>query len=232
MERRSFLNRTVADWFVVVIILYLLAADSVYVLADSPFTQVGPPLFRNETYDGIGFGAGVAISRNGQVAVVLGSRLKGGSVWMLQYTSSQWTFVAQLTPDDLPLGASLAGRSVSISQDGKYVAFGSESDYIGSTGSAWVFNRTSDTAWTQMGSLIRPLTAAAGDYWGRSLSLANDGTTLVLGSRTQASASVFTLKENGSWTQTAAPISSQSSSTVQDVSCSLNGNGTYMALGV
>ena len=213
-----------------IILVYLVVAESVDA-SSSPFTQVGPPLITGEPR--ARFGDGVAVSKNGQIAAVLASNK--AYVSMLQYNSSQWVFLARLTPYDLPRHhAASAARSVSISHDGTYVAFGSDVDYYHeSTGSAWVFNRTSDTNWEQMGSMIRPSTAEVDDHWAASLSLANDGRTLALGSPERNSLYVFTLNNYGVWTESPDPLHSTDGSNPsnQGISCALNEDGTLLAFG-
>ena len=95
--------------------------------------------------------------------------------------ASGWTEVAKLTADD---GAGGDWFGISVSIDGDTVVIGSQRDADNGieSGSAYVFTR--DTAgdlassWTQFAKLTAG-DGAAGDYFGRSVSI--DGDTMVIG---------------------------------------------------
>ena len=131
------------------------------------------------------FGFSVSISSDGTTALI-GAYLdddKGansGSAYVFKYNGTSWTQQAKLTAPD---GAASDGfgYSVSISSDGTTALIGAYYDDDKGTdgGSAYVF-KYNGTAWAQQAKLTAS-DGAAGDQFGRSVSISSDGTTALIG---------------------------------------------------
>lgn len=123
----------------------------------------------------------VALSHNGTVVAVgysIGNQqlADGGSVSIWQLNGEQWT----------RLGASLLGEekggefgfSIGLSADGKIVAVGAPHGLSG--GSVHVFEYTGRGQWQRLGQTLRGVLPTM--YFGFSLDLSPDGSTIVIGS--------------------------------------------------
>jgi hypothetical protein len=149
------------------------------------------------------FGASVAI--DGNTAVVgAPDHGNGGTVYVFTLSGSTWTQQAELTAADAASGDSF-GVSVAIS--GTTIAVGDGNHKVGNNaaqGAVYVFTQNG-TTWSQQQELTAS-DGAANDRFG--LSVALDGTTLVVGSdahqvgsnAAQGAAYVFT-SSNSTWTQ-------------------------------
>ncbi len=154
-------------------------------LGPASFTQQGPKLTpEGELGDG-DFGDSVALSADGNTAVV-GAPLDGelhGAAWIFKRSGSSWTQSAELQgaegePSGSPDGVAFGG-SVAISADGATVLIGGFGD-SGDTGAAWVFANEAGS-WQQQGSKLAGAEEAGKGKFGRSVALSADGSTAVVG---------------------------------------------------
>ena len=143
------------------------------------------------------FGTSVSIDGIGNV-VVVGAPSRGSQFWVngnvpgkafvYEYDGSTWNETAVLSPLD---GAAydMFGVSVSISKDGQYIAVGARKhNFSGldpaipgnSLGSVYIYKKVSNN-WTFMAK-ITPSLPGNFSYFGNSVSLNTDGSTLVVGS--------------------------------------------------
>ena len=143
------------------------------------------------------FGSSVALSANGNTALVGGDQDNGGAgaAWVFGRLGSTWSELGgKLTGD----AGSMFGGSVALSADGSTALIGGDQDASGS-GAAWVFTPASPT-WTQQGP---KLTGDAGAQFGDSVALSADGNTALIGGdqdNLNGAAWVFT-RAGTSWTQ-------------------------------
>jgi hypothetical protein len=165
-----------------------VGAAWVFARSGSTWTQQGPKLTASdETGDG-GFGWGVALSSDGNIALIGGpgdnsitGRGSVGAAWVFDRSGSTWTQQgSKLVPSDETPG-SCAGQSVALSADANTALIGGPCDDPsgpGTQGAAWVFAR-SGSAWTQQG---HKLTVAAGDIGmvGSSVALSSEGNTVLI----------------------------------------------------
>jgi hypothetical protein len=175
-------------------------------LVTYPFVQQGEKLTSSEMTEHAEQGYSVALSANGDTALVGARGYNGlaGAAWVYVRSGSTWTEQAKLVGAH---GGTLAeqGFSVALSADGNTaligapVDAGAEEKYYGA---AWVFTR-SGTSWSEQQKLVA--TGSSTDaQQGHSVSLSASGNTALIGAEDNESgvgaAWVFT-REAGSWTQ-------------------------------
>ena len=157
----------------------------VFVRSGPTWTQQGEKLTVSaEEPQFVGFGASVALSADGNTALVGGpddDNGQTGAVWVFTRTGSVWTPQALLTGGEATEGASF-GASVALSADGNTALVGGGGD-DGQIGAAWVFAR-SGASWTQQGPKISRGEEACPCDFGVSVALSGDGDTALIGSQT------------------------------------------------
>lgn len=133
------------------------------------------------------FGSSIGIADDGTTAVVGAARderAEGdatGSAYVFERADGVWRQQAKLTPSDEAVGGGFGG-SVGVTGDGKTAVVGAslDDDPNGDrAGSAYAFERA-DGAWRQRAKLT-PSDGDDLDYFGRSVGLADDGSTVVVG---------------------------------------------------
>ncbi len=144
-------------------------------------TQQGPKLTGGEELGAGRFGRSVALSADGNTALVGGPRDNGevGAAWVFVRSGSTWTQQAKLTltgAEEIDEGH--FGRSVALSADGDTALIGAPND-SGGLGAAWVFTRSGST-WTQQTKLTGA-NESGGGWFGRSVALSADGDTALVG---------------------------------------------------
>ena len=186
--------------------------------------------------DGAGndqFGRSVAISGNGNTAIVGSYRnnTSKGSAYIYTRSGSTWTQQAKIAANDA-VSNDWFGFSVSISNDGNTAIVGAYVDDNG-RGSAYIFTRSGST-WTQQAKLVAS-DAADGDWFGYSLAISGDGNTAIVGARNDDSAkgSAYIYTRTGStWTQQAKLIASDGAGNDRfGFSVAISGDGNTVILG-
>jgi hypothetical protein len=154
-----------------------VGAAWVYTRSGSTWTQEGSKLTgAGETGNGY-FGQSVALSADGNTALIGGQYDNGsvGAAWVFTRSGSTWTAQgAKLT------GSGWFGYSVALSADGNTALIGGNKDN-GGIGAAWVFTRSGST-WTQEGAKLTGAgaTGTTGNF-GTSVALSADGNTALIG---------------------------------------------------
>jgi hypothetical protein len=174
----------------------------VFTRSGSSWALQGPKLVGSgQSGDGQFFGASVALSADGNTALIGGSQdnFSNGAAWVFTRSGSTWTQQgAKLTGTGVS-GVAFFGASVALSADGNTALIGG---YL--NGAAWVFTR-SGSSWTQQGA---ELTAGEGEF-GRSVALSADGNTALIGAPRESAAAgsawVFT-RSGSTWTQQGAKL--------------------------
>jgi hypothetical protein len=165
---------------------------------------------KEETEEG-GFGGSVALSSNGDTALVGGAGDNGraGAVWVFTRSEGKWTQQgAILTGGKEETGAAEFGSSVALSGEGNTALIGGWEDDL-TEGAAWVFTR-SEGKWTQQGAKLTGGKEQAGiaDF-GFSVALSAEGSTALIGGPADAgdfgAVWVFTRSE-GKWAQQGAKL--------------------------
>ena len=180
-------------------------AGAAYPLRIDPLIQQGEKLTGGgETGDG-GFGFSVALSADGNTALVgapAESPGDAGAAWVFTRSGSTWTQQGEkLTPSD-ESSVGEFGYSVALSQDGNTALITGPGNE-GGAGAAWVFTRSGST-WTQQGGKITGGEESGTSNFGYSAALSGDGNTALIGGTADdhgaGAAWVFTRSE-GSWSQ-------------------------------
>jgi GH24 family phage-related lysozyme (muramidase) len=156
-----------------------------------------------------------------------------GHVRVYSWNGSAWTKLG----DDIDGEAALdSSGSVSLSSDGTTVAIGAYNNdgSASNAGHVRVYS-WNGSAWTKLGDDIDG--EAANDYFGNSVSLSSDGTTLAIGAYANDgngnnSGHVRVYSWNGSvWTKLGDDIDGETASDFSGYSVSLSSDGTTVAIG-
>jgi IPT/TIG domain len=165
-----------------------VGAAWVFTRAGSTWTQQGGKLSGEHVCDGGGgFGASVALSADGDTALIGGPDGCGdaGAAWVYTRSgSTSWTQQGKLTGG----GEDFAffGASVALSADGNTALIGGPGHRnVGgpgydSGGAAWVYTRSGST-WTQQGGKLTGGGETGGGEFGAAVALAADGDTALIG---------------------------------------------------
>jgi hypothetical protein len=161
-----------------------IAAGAVWIWTRSPagvWTQQGPKLVGTGAAGIAAQGSGVALSADGNTAIVGGySDHSGvGAVWFWTRSGGVWSQVGNKLIATGAIGESQQGAAVSLSADGKTLVVGGPGDNFG-TGAAWVWKR-SGNAFTQLGTKLVGSGAAGFATQGYSAALSGDGRTAIVG---------------------------------------------------
>jgi hypothetical protein len=171
----------------------------------SAWTQQGPKLSAGEETANGQFGTRVALSADGNTALIGGPNDNAGTgaAWIFTHRSQTWARAARLTPSD-ETGSGAFGASVALSADGRIALIGAPNDDK-ARGAAWLFTGA-ESRYRQHGSKLTPAGATADGAFGTSLALAGNGTTAVIGAvgDNHAAGAVWIFSRSGShWTQQA-----------------------------
>ncbi len=147
----------------------------------STWTQQSVPLHSSgEVGDGE-FGSSVALSADGNTALIGGRSDNGGvgAAWVFTRSGSTWTQDGGklLAMDEV--GDGYFGSTVALSADGNAALIGGEDDN-GGVGAAWVF-APSGVGWAQDGSKLTGDGEVGDGYLGSSVALSADGNTALIG---------------------------------------------------
>lgn len=185
------------------LLLHIDTRGAAYPVRVDPLVQQGPKL-EAEGETGAGrFGRSVALSADGNAALVSAPHNggKSGAVWVFQRSGTTWTKQAAL---EIPKGEGdgYLGRSVAISEDGNTALIGAGSNHP-EVGAAWVFTR-SGSSWEQQGAKLTPTDEAGKGYFGTAVALSGDGNTALIGGPADeggiGAAWVFT-RSDSTWAQ-------------------------------
>jgi len=153
---------------------------------------------------------GRSISISGDTAIVGANGdddngISSGSAYVfVRDTAGDWTEQQKLLASD-GAASDVFGESVSISGDTAIVGARGDDDNGSNSGSAYVFVRDTAGVWTEQQKLLAS-DGAAGDYFGRSVSISGD--TVIVGAywdddngTSSGSAYVFVRDTAGDWTE-------------------------------
>ena len=185
------------------LLLRVVDREARYPLRIDPFMQQGAKLTGTGASGASGFGLSVALSQDGNTALIGGGGDNTGAAWVFVRSGGTWS---QQGPPLTPAGTSASiefGTSVALSADGNTALIGAQEDGINAPGSAWVFVR-SGGSWSQQGPRLTPNDESAPTFFGRSVALSGDGNTALIGgpvdSGDTGAAWVFT-RSGGTWSQ-------------------------------
>src|SRR5262245_6593440 len=201
--------------------------------ADDTLRASEPPL-------PLGQGMAVALSADGNTAIVGGWRSEGA--WVYKRSGEVWTQQGKKLVGSGAVGNSRQGMSVALSADGSTAIVGGWSDN-GKTGAAWVFVRKGEL-WTQQGKKLVGTDAVGRAQQGMSVALSADGNTALVGGPGDnpwdhsaafglgavGAAWVFT-RSGGVWSQQGNKLVSGTGSARQGVSVALSADGNLAVVG-
>ncbi len=180
-----------------------------YPVRIDPFVQQGEPLSGSGETGGGEFGVSVAVSADGNTALIGGAHDNGkslgaGAAWVFTRSGETWSQQGEKLTGAGEVGEGTFGRSVALSADGNTALVGGEWDN-GLHGAAWVFTRSGGT-WTRQGE---KLTVGEQVALGRAVALSGDGNTAVIGgpiaNHRAGAAWVFT-RSGETWSRQGGPL--------------------------
>jgi hypothetical protein len=180
----------------------------VFTRSGETWSQQGGKLTGTGEIEGGWFGDRVALSANGDTALVGGPQDHHdvGAAWVFTRSGSTWTQQgSKLAGAGETTGEGYFGESVALSGDGKTALIGGPGDN-NYAGAAWVFTRSGST-WAQQGSKLTAKEEAAQGNFGTSVALSEDGNTALIGAgliggigTSEAAAWAFT-RSGSTWAQ-------------------------------
>jgi hypothetical protein len=190
-----------------------------YTRTNGIWTQQGGKIPNPENFNPSMFGNAIALSADGNVAVVGGKANNNntGAAWVFVRSNGTWTQQGdKLAATDSGLD-SYVGCSVGISADGNLVMVGGYGDN-NNTGAVWAFLKNG-TSWTQQGSKLIGSGNTGAAQRGQSLALSADGNTLISGGNTDNTS------VGGVWVFTACAITETLPATlIKATDATLNGS--------
>jgi antibiotic biosynthesis monooxygenase (ABM) superfamily enzyme len=171
------------------------------------WTQQGSKMVGTGAVGHAGQGVSVALSADGNTAIVGGSgdNSDTGAAWVYTHSGGLWTQQDSKLVGTGAVGHAGQGISVALSDDGNTAVVGGVGDNSGS-GAAWAHTR-SGTNWTQQGSKLVGTGAVGHAGQGHSVALSADGNTAIVGGLTDnkvTGAAWVHTRSGGVWTR--APV--------------------------
>jgi subtilisin-like proprotein convertase family protein len=215
-----------------------VGAAWVFTRSDTVWTQQGSKLVGTGAVGGSNQGGSVALSADGNTALVggYGDNSFAGAVWVYSRNGMVWNQQGPKLVGTGAVGNASQGRSVSLSADGNTAVVGGNNDNV-DAGATWVFTRD-DTVWTQDGPKLTGSGAIGNSFQGRSVSVSGNGTIAIVGgTRDNASAGAtweFTRTSSG-WYQEGVKFVGTGAvgglPAEQGVSVSISGDGNTALVG-
>ncbi len=152
----------------------------VFTRSGSTWTQQGSKLTGGGEAEAGEFGRSVALSADGNTALVGGpeGNIGTGAAWVFTRSGTTWTEQAKLAAGG-ESGGGLFGFSVALGENGDTALIGGPRDDNG-VGAAWVFTRSGST-WSQQGSKLTGSGENGAGEFGDSVALAANGNSGLIG---------------------------------------------------
>jgi phosphodiesterase/alkaline phosphatase D-like protein len=187
-----------------------VGAAWVFTRSGSTWTQQGPKLTAGGEVGAALFGYAVALSSDGNTALIGGGadKSRAGAAWVFTRSGSTWTQQgSKLTPSG-ETGAGQFGYALALSSDGNTALIAAGADNT-NVGAAWTFTRSGST-WSQLGSKLTASEEIGEGHFGCcSVGLSGDGTTALIPSDADnagvGAAWEFT-RSGATWTQEGSKI--------------------------
>ncbi len=153
----------------------------VYTRTGRSWAQQGSKLTGTGSAAGSTFGASVALSGDGNTALVggWGDSKNTGAAWVFTRSGGKWTQQGEKLTGAGESGEGLFGFHVALSADGNTALIGGPNDHKG-TGAAWVFTR-SGGSWTEQGKKLTGAGSVGEAAFGDDVALSGDGNTALIG---------------------------------------------------
>jgi hypothetical protein len=216
-----------------------VGAAWVYVRSGGVWSQQGSKLVGTGAVDHAQQGRSVAISADGNTAIVGGptDNYYAGAAWVYTRSGGVWAQQGSRLVGTGAIGNAYQGDSVAISGDGNIAIVGGSGDNDNS-GATWVFAR-SGGVWSQQGAKLVGTGAAGPAEQGQSVALSGDGDTALVGgsydNSCDGAAWVFT-RSGGVWSQQGSKLTGsgaieRSFCVVQGHSVAISGDGNIAIVG-
>jgi hypothetical protein len=155
----------------------------VYTRSGGVWTQQGSKLVGTGAVGNASQGVSVALSADGNTAIVGGytDNSNAGAAWVYTRSGGVWTQQGSKLVGTGAVGNAEQGICVALSADGNTAIVGGLTDDSG-TGAVWVYTR-SGGAWAQQGSKLVGTGAVGNAEQGSHVALSADGNTAMLGGR-------------------------------------------------
>jgi hypothetical protein len=208
----------------------------VFIRSGGVWTQQGNKLVGTGAVGAASQGWSVALSADGNTAIVGGNNDNGGAgaAWVFTRSGGVWTPQGNKLVGTDAVGAAQQGFSVALSADGNTAIVGGNNDNS-NAGAAWVFTR-SGGVWSQQGNKLVGTVAVGAAQQGASVALSDDGDTAIVGGNLDNSnagaAWVFT-RSGGVWSQQGAKLvgTGAVNPAFQGISVALSADGNTAIVG-
>jgi len=214
------------------LLIHVDARGARYPLRIDPFVQQGEKLTGAGEIEGGQFGFSVALSADGNTALIGGAHNNAsrGAVWVFTRAGSVWTLQKMLSPAGLA-EFSYFGESVSLSADGNTALIGGDGDSSGK-GAAWVYVRSGST-WQAQGAKLTGAGESGPGAFGLSAALSADGNTAVIGGAVDnsgAGAAWIFARSGSTWSQQGSKLTGAAVSEF-GVDVAMSGDGQTALIG-
>ncbi len=214
----------------------ITGAAWVYIRSNGVWAQQGNKLFGTGTVGSAAQGFSVALSDDGNTAIVGGpfDNRMTGAAWIYTRSGGVWAQQGSKLVGAGAVGNARQGVSVALSADGSTAIMGGSADNT-DTGAAWIFTR-SGGVWSQQGNKLVGTGAVGNAGQGRSVALSDDGSTAIVGGLADnadiGAAWVFT-RSGGVWTQQGSKLVGTGTvgAASQGSSVALSGSGNTAIVG-
>ncbi len=182
------------------------------------------------------FGTAVALSADGNVALIGGSNDSAGvgAAWVFTRLNNMWSIQGKLSGKN-SVGFPSQGVSVALSGDGNTALVGGLGDNS-SIGAVWAYGRNKNGIWSQNGNKLVGSGYSGLSQQGYSLGISSDGKTAIVGgSQDNNGQGAFWIYKNttGSWVQQGNKVTDATILNAnQGSAVALNADGTTAIVGV
>lgn len=211
----------------------------VFIRSGNTWTQQGGALFGANAVGAANEGYSVALSADGNTAVIGASNDNSyvGASWVFSRSAGVWTQQGDKLVGTGYTGQSFQGSGVAISADGSTLITGGRGDnnYVGA---AWVFSR-SGSSWVQQGGKLTGSDAVVtGNFLnqGSSIALSADGNTALVGgagdNNSKGAAWVYA-RSGGTWSQQGSKLTANTGTVYPTMgsSVALSADGNLALIG-
>jgi hypothetical protein len=184
-------------------------AAYVFTRSGTSWSQQGPALHAATPMTGDAFGDSVALSGDGNTALIGADGIGIGSAYVFARSGTSWSQQGPALHAATPMTGDAFGHSVALSGDGNTALVGAvgAGAAFSLTGAAFVFAR-SGTMWNQQAMLNAP-SPTAGDQFGASVALSSNGNTALVGAfgKNASLGAAYAFTRSGtSWSPTPAVL--------------------------
>ena len=181
-----------------------IGAAWVYIRSAGAWAQQGSKLVGTGATGAASQGSSVALSADGNTAIIGGNQDKSGvgAAWVFTRTGIAWSQQGSKLVGTGSVGTPNQGQSVSLSADGNTAIVGGYFDNS-NAGAAWIYTRSGAT-WAQQGAKLVGAGATGAASQGISVSLSADGNTAMVGGyddNSAVGAAWVYIRLAGTWSQ-------------------------------